>query len=186
VLIRHDTEIQETSSQPPYMRDAETSIERKTFEFVTITGPLVRLGQKGVSKTVRTHIMRDYIRKQTVQVMTGSQETARGINLEEPSRYKGRFRLDSSASKRKSRERKKYSHAMTADGEFDFENGSGSLNTVVDEPPQSLVLFRKYSPRPVYNLTSNSIDPFHSLSIKLEPQSQMLLSYCKLHYHCSF
>jgi hypothetical protein len=121
--------------------------------------------------------MRDYIRKQNRQVITGKSEIVGSTNPEKPSKYKDKFKLDTWSHKtrtkaldaRRSREKRQdESHAVQPQWTT-LEDSAGVLE------------WRYRQPNPVFFLDTRRLDPFESLSVKLGPRSEMLLLHCTYH-----
>lgn len=164
--------------------DESESLESKTFEFVTITSQPSAINRKATSKTVRTQAMRDYLRKQNKEAITGIPEVASAVSLEEPSRYKGRFKLNTwtHKAKRKSVEGRKgrsrdvgeqiKSQAMVVRG------GDVAASLALETQGWNPISPR-HLPNSVFSV-SGRLDPFDSLAIQLGPQSENILNHCQL------
>lgn len=127
--------------------------------------------------------MRDYLRKQNKEAITGVPEVVSNVTLEEPSRYKGRFKLNTwshkaktkATNKRKARSRdvegQAASQAMVLQG-GDLTSSEG-LEDQGRRPINSVRL-----PNPVFS-GNGRLDPFNSLAIQLGPHSENLLVHCQ-------
>ena len=145
----------------------------KTFEFVTITRPSDATNTE-ISKTVRTQAMRDWLRKQNRQAITGVVEAIINVRPEEPARYKGRFKLNTWSHKTKT----KAINARLEKGlPISIKKGANrkgpNVSLKVSPPKQHQSL------NPVYFLDGSRLDPFDSLSIKLGSRSEALLLHCE-------
>jgi hypothetical protein len=156
-------------------------VESKTFEFVTITSQPSALDHNETSKRVRTQAMRDYLRKQNKEAITGVPEVVLPVALEEPSRYKGRFKLNTwthKAQKKSKNARSSKSQNVEeeiADQELiSFSRSAPSLEELGDAG------LRATSPLQFPNPVFSGLDPFNSLAIQLEPHSENLLVHCQL------
>jgi hypothetical protein len=156
-------------------------VETKTFEFVTITSQPSALNRNETSKRVRTQAMRDYLRKQNKEAITGVSEVVSPVALEEPSRYKGRFKLNTWTHKAQ----KKWTNARNKKSQ-DVEEGIADqeLNSLSRSSPSSEgrgdAGWRATSPLQLPNPVFSRLDPFDSLAIQLKPQSENLLIHCQL------
>ncbi|KAH7351275.1 fungal-specific transcription factor domain-containing protein [Rhexocercosporidium sp. MPI-PUGE-AT-0058] len=126
--------------------------------------------------------MRDYLRKQNRQAISGVVEVVESTNPEEPAQYKGKFKLASWTHKSKeksviARREKALNAAVTLPNE-DHRTGEDSVMSNVD--------YQIWQPRktlnPAFALSSGSLDPFDSLSIRLGPLSERLL----VHYNTEY
>ena len=123
--------------------------------------------------------MRDYLRKQHRQAISGVAEVVESTNLKEPAQYKGKFKLASWTHKSKEKSavsrREKLLGAAVILVHNHCRTDEDSVMANVDyEIWQS----RKTS-NPVFALRSGSLDPFDTLSIKLGSLSEKLLVYCQ-------
>ena len=157
--------------------------ERRTFEFVTITSQPSATNRNETSKQVRTQAMRDYIRKQTKEAITGVTEVVSHVNLEEPSRYKGRFKLNTWSHKTKT----KATNARNAklrdlDERETVEEVAvrgqdvAKVGDLEFQGWQAITPMRL--PNPVFS-SYGRMDPFNSLAIRLGPSSENLLIHCQ-------
>ena len=156
-------------------------METKTFEFVTITSQPSALNRNETSKRVRTQAMRDYLRKQNKEATTGVPEVVSPVALEEPSRYKGRFKLNTwthKAQKRSTTARNTKSQHVEK-GIADQALTSLSRSSPSSEEPGHAG-WRGTSPLQLPNPVFSRLDPFDSLAIQLKPQSENLLIHCQL------
>ena len=120
--------------------------------------------------------MRDYLRKQNKEAMTGVPEVVTSVILQEPSRYKGRFKLNTWSHKaklkattaRKARSRGVGGQAPTQEAALHSE-----VAVSVWQPISPLLL-----PKQVFSV-SGRLDPFDSLAIQLGPKDDKLLVHCQ-------
>lgn len=133
----------------------------------------------GTSKQVRTQAMRDYLRKQTKEAITGVPEILPPpVTLEEPSQYKGRFKLNSwtHKAKTKSLNTRKARPRDVEDGvvsqEIVVQRGNGGA-----EDRQAMNAGRL--PNSVFSI-NGLLDPFETLAIQLGPYSENLLVHCQI------
>lgn len=124
--------------------------------------------------------MRDYLRKQNRQAITGVVEVVTSVKPEEPARYKGRFKLNTWSHKAKTKainaRREKGPPTQTK------KKGANRRASAPEQPDASLEISRPnqhQSPNPVFFLDRRQLDPFDSLSIKLGSRSEGLLLHCK-------
>jgi hypothetical protein len=150
-----------------------------TFKFVTITRPSDATNSE-VSKIVRTQAMRDYLRKQNRQAITGVTEVVTSVKPEEPAHCKGRFKLNTWSHKTKT----KATNARREKG-LPIETTAKRTNRKARSPENfdvGIGLWRPdkhQSPNPVHFLDGRQLDPFDSSSIKLGRRSEGLLVHCK-------
>jgi len=117
--------------------------------------------------------MRDYLRKQSRQAATGVPEVVIPTQLDKPSQYAGRFKLNT------------WTHKTTtkALARRALENTQKEASKKARDP--ELAIFNsKYRPkqpekRTTINWTLTSLDPFDSLVVSIKPRSQKLLAHCK-------
>lgn len=170
--------------------DESEPLEAKSFEFVTITSQPSAINRKETSKTVRTQAMRDYLRKQNKEAITGVSEVVSAVTLEEPARYKGRFKLNTwthkakkkatNASNAKSRnvgDRAESQAVVVLGGET---TGSAGLGSQGWKP-----ISANHLPNSVFSVSSR-LDPFDSLAVQLGPHSENLLVHCQLPHDCHY
>ena len=156
-------------------------METKTFEFVTITSEPSALSRNETSKRVRTQAMRDFLRKQNKEAITGVPEVVSPVTLEEPSRYKGRFKLNTWTH----RAQKKSTDARNAKSQ-DIEEEIADQEIIAfsrspNKPSQLGDAGRRStSSRQLPNPVFSRLDPFDSLAIQLKPESENLLIHCWL------
>ena len=152
------------------------------FEFITITRPSDATNTE-VSKTVRTQAMRDYLRKQNRQAITGVAEIVTSVEPEEPARYKGRFKLNTWSHKTKTKAlNARGEKGLTTEATAKISNKKASTPEDADTAHLELSHPKQHrSPNPVIFLDRRQIDPFDSLSIKLGSRSEGLLLYCMFH-----
>ncbi|KUJ17967.1 uncharacterized protein LY89DRAFT_732670 [Mollisia scopiformis] len=169
---------------------AESNLSRrdvKQFEFVTLTSQPTMITTRQTSKTVRKQAMNDYLRKQNRQATTGIVETVESVQLEEPSRYKGKFKLDTWSHKTKTKailaRRTKLSHDESPSANEE------SLPTIGSWAPSSLARVTAWQPIErddllprIFSPSTSSIDPFDTLAIRLGPLSENLL----VHYNTEY
>jgi hypothetical protein len=163
-------------------------LNTRTFEFVTVINEPSVVDRHETSKKVRTQAMRDYLRKQTKEAVTGVPEVVTSVILEEPSRYKGRFKLNtwSHKSKKKGTGARNLEPRGVKRRESTEEVHGGEVVASGWQPIGPLLL-----PNRVFSV-NRILDPFDSLSIPLEPQDEKLLVHCQLplspisnlHLHC--
>ncbi|KAG4431745.1 hypothetical protein IFR05_012779 [Cadophora sp. M221] len=185
---RPGSEFENISKIPSCDPDRTPDIEKKdsllkrNFEFVTLTGQPSAITRSATSKKVRTQAMRDYLRKQHRQAISGVVEVVESTNPEEPAQYKGKFKLASWTHKSKKKSavarREKLLGAAAILSEEDRRTDEDSVMANVDwEIWQS----HKAS-NPVSTVSSGSLDPFDTLCIKLGPLSERLLVYYNTAY----
>lgn len=156
-------------------------METKTFEFVTITGQPSALNRNETSKRVRTQAMRDYLRRQNKEAVTGVPEVISPVALEQPSRYKGRFKLNTWTHKAQ----KKSTNAHNTKSQ-DIGQGIADkeLISLSRKSPSSGERgdagWRATSPLQLPKPVFYRLDPFDSLAIRLKPHSENLLIHCQL------
>lgn len=125
--------------------------------------------------------MRDYLRKQNRQAITGVVEVVASVKPEEPARYRGRFKLNTWSHKTKAKAlNARREKGLTSEATAKRHNRKTSI--LADDDTQ-LVLSRPWenrSPNPVFFLDEYRIDPFDSLVVKLGSRSEQLLLHCKL------
>ncbi|KAE8449819.1 hypothetical protein EG329_007296 [Mollisiaceae sp. DMI_Dod_QoI] len=157
----------------------------KQFEFVTLTSQPTASTLRQTSKTVRKQAMHDYLRKQNRQATTGIVEVVKSVQLREPSRYKGKFKLDTWSHKTKSKaiiaRRAKFSDDQDA-----VVNQNEQLSSMGTSTPDTPAIISKWrpiqrdgSPSRIFSPSAGSLDPFNTLSISLGPLSEKLL----VHYN---
>jgi hypothetical protein len=119
--------------------------------------------------------MRDYLRRQNKEAITGVPEVVSAVTLEEPSRYKGRFKLNTwtHKSQKKSLDARK---AKSRDVEEEDEMTSQELELGRQGWQSSSAL---HLPNPVFSV-SGRLDPFNSLAIQLGPPSEDVFNHCQL------
>jgi hypothetical protein len=170
-------------------KETHTQDDFKSFEFVTVTGQPSPNSRFETSKRVRTQAMRDYLRKQNRQATAGIVEVIAGANPEQPSVYKGKFKLNSWSHKTKSKSMKAR-HARQVEGEVpdageEVVEEAGTSSTKVSRQPSEAWQLRR-SPQPYSELITTRVsllDPFNSLSIELRPLSDRLLVHCQSLFH---
>lgn len=158
--------------QPEEIND--TTIPSLDLEFVITTGP--SKPDNEVSKRIRTQVMRDYLRKQTRQTITGVEEAVMAAKPDEPARFKGRFKLDSWSHKTKT---KSLNARVAREKRLREAEKKAAEKEKVNETVEvgSDIVRRTAS----WEVTPNigGLDPFDSLSVSLKPRSQNLLVYCE-------
>lgn len=136
--------------------------------------------QNGTSKQVRAQAMRDYLRKQTKEAITGVPEVVSAVSLEEPAQYKGRFKLNTWTHKAKTK-------ALNAQKSRsrDLEEGMTAQSLVARgrnggaENQEWQAINPGRLPNSVFSVNGR-LDPFESLAIQLGPHSENLLVHCQL------
>ena len=125
--------------------------------------------------------MRDNLRKQTKEAITGVPEILPPpVTLEEPSQYKGRFKLNSWTHKAmtKSLNTRKARPGDVEDGvvsqEIVVQRGNGGVE---DREWQAMNAGRL--PNSVFSINGH-LDPFETLAIQLGPDSENLLVHCQI------
>jgi hypothetical protein len=157
----------------------DISKDTQKFEFVTITGQPTSIKRNETSKKVRTQAMRDYLRKQNKQAMTGIAEVVTSVNPESPSRYKGRFKLNTwSQAVYKVIRNTKYPETLNETTNGIFSNGSEYGVAGVWRPMKAY-----QSPNTAFYPSPGGLDPFDMLSIKLGPHSERLLVHCQFWFY---
>ena len=132
------------------------------------------------SRKVRTQAMRDYLRKQNKQAMTGIVEVVTSVNPESPSRYKGRFKLNTWSHKNQTKvinkvtRNTKHSETLNETTNGGASNGSDSGVLGVWRPMKAY-----QSPNTAFYPSPGGLDPFDTLSIKLGPHSDRVLVHCQ-------
>ncbi|KAH7399808.1 fungal-specific transcription factor domain-containing protein [Cadophora sp. MPI-SDFR-AT-0126] len=154
--------------------------DKPNFEFVTVTRHPSATTRSATSRKVRTQAMRDYLRKQNRQAISGVVEVLQSTNPEEPEQYKGKFKLNSWTHK--SKEKSVVSRVETlrrADRRVsDVEQAAGEGLKTLDAE-----FWRSFKPSSTaFNLVSGSLDPFNTLAIRLGPASERLL----MHYNTAY
>jgi hypothetical protein len=140
------------------------------LEFVTVTGK-PGINEDETSKRIRTQVMRDYLRKQHRYATTGYDDVMVPVQPENPSKYKGKFKLDTWSHKTKT---KYLTHRPVEKRQKKVEQQSlRSLKSSRSWP-------REVSDQLNIDWTSADLDPFDSLAIKIGPSSQKLLVHCEL------
>jgi len=165
--------------------DLPEPLESRTFEFVTITSQPSTMSQNGTSKQVRTQAMRDYLRKQNKEAITGVPEIVSAVTLEKPSQYKGRFKLNTwthKAKKKSTNSRKTKSQNVEM---LELEVPSQALVTqgasvgLEDQTWQGINAGQ--FPNSVVSI-NRRLDPFDTLAIQLGPHSEKILTHCQSPY----
>jgi hypothetical protein len=155
------------------------------LEFITITGKPSDTNRNETSKKVRTQAMRDYLRKQNRQALSGVVEIVANANPEEPSQYKGRFKLNSWSHKAQT---KSLQSRRVADRKLVVRPRVIELvqpqirpSTAVapDDSVPDVQMWQPQYPNSVFSLDTRRVDPFDSLSINLGPRSEKLLVHCE-------
>ncbi|KAF4628236.1 hypothetical protein G7Y89_g9915 [Cudoniella acicularis] len=164
--------------------------EASALEFVTITGrPSEHYAEN--SKQVRVHAMRDYIRKSK----NGADAViaVKNVHPEEPSRYKGRFRLNTTSHNSKSKAKPK-TRATPKSKDTHPRRISSTPATAIASQSKDLhgdtsdQDFQKedsfgyqQSPKRV-SFLGHWLDPFNTLAVQLTPLSERGF----YHYHTSY
>lgn len=125
--------------------------------------------------------MRDYLRKQTKEAITGIPEILPPpVTLEEPSQYKGRFKLNTwtHKAKTKSLNTRKARPRDVEDGivsqEIVVKRGNGGI-----EDREWQAMYAGRLPNSVFSI-NGLLDPFKTLAIQLGPDSENLLVHCQI------
>jgi hypothetical protein len=124
--------------------------------------------------------MRDYLRKQNKQAITGVVEVVTSVNPESPSRYKGRFKLNTWSHKNQTKGINKVTrnskHPETVN-----ETASGAVSSGTEYGAMGVWRPMKayQSPNTAVYPSPGGLDPFDTLSIKLGPHSERLLVHCQ-------
>ena len=169
----------------------KTNKNAKHFEFVTLTSQPTTATTRQTSKTVRKQAMNDYLRKQNRQATNGTIETigtVESTHSEEPSRYKGKFKLDTWSHKTKTkailarRAKVLNEHGSSVQEEEPSINSPKALTPHSSRHaiPGDSTLSRIFSHR-------SSLDPFNTFAVKLNSSSDQLLVHCTSHpspYQC--
>jgi hypothetical protein len=130
--------------------------------------------------------MRDYLRKQNKQAITGVSEVASAVTLAEPSRYKGRFKLNTWTHKAKKKSldarkaRPRDVEREVASQELILHGGSPRSSSELEGQGWQPINARRL-PNPVFSVNGR-IDPFDSLAVQLGPHSDNLLVHCQSPY----
>jgi len=159
--------------------DTPEPLETRTFEFVTITTQPSTMSQSGTSKQVRTQAMRDYLRKQNKEAITGIPEVLSAVALEEPSQYKGRFKLNTWTHKAKRKSpnaRKQKSRDVEIEVASEALVTQGAKGRMKDESWQAINAGRL--PNSVFSVNGR-LDPFNTLAVQLGPHSEKILTHCQ-------
>ena len=171
-------------SNPDDKSDTAEPLETKTFEFVTITNQPSKVNRDETSRQVRTQAMRDYLRKQTKEAITGVAEVVSAVILEEPSQYKGRFKLNTWTHKTKTKSlnagkarSKDVGEQAARQGMVLNDWGAANFGNLRSHEWQSTRAGRL--PNLVISVNAR-LDPFDSLAIQLGPHSENLLVHCQL------
>jgi hypothetical protein len=154
--------------------------DTQKFEFVTTTGQPTLISRNETSRKVRTQAMRDYLRKQNKQAMTGVVEVVTSVNPESPSRYKGRFKLNTWSHKNQTKALNKVTRNTKPP-----ETLNETANGVASSGSEYRVM-GVWRPMKAYQSLNTAfypspggLDPFNTLSIKLGPHSERLLMHCQ-------
>ncbi|PVH89111.1 hypothetical protein DL98DRAFT_96440 [Cadophora sp. DSE1049] len=156
--------------------------DKPIFEFVTVTRHPSATTRSATSRKVRTQAMRDYLRKQNRQAISGVVEVLQSTNPEEPEQYKGKFKLDTWTHKSKKKaivaKRERLLSADVVPSNEHQDAGEDLTTSIVNhevrQPPRIS--------NSVVDLISDSLDPFDTLAIKLGPSSERLL----VHYNTEY
>lgn len=157
--------------------------ESRTFEFVTITSQPSAINRNETSKQVRTQAMRDYIRKQTKEAITGVPEVISHVNVEEPAQYRGRFKLNTWSHKTKTKAvNARNARLRELNISETPEEVAGSREDVAKVGDLEVQGWQAITPvrlpNPVFS-SYGRMDPFNSLAIRLGPSSENLLVHCQ-------
>lgn len=147
----------------------------KNFEFVTLTDEPSKATRNETSKIVRVHAMRDYLRRQNQEAMTGIVEAPKIFPVKGLSWHKTRFKLNSWTHKTREKAINERQSKKTPSKPRKAKHTSSQPRVGSEE--ESAI----YSvvPSPFLPAVSGSLDPFDSLSVKLGPLSQRLLVHCE-------
>lgn len=130
--------------------------------------------------------MRDYLRKQNREAVTGVAEVVASVNPKEPARYKGRFKLNTWSHKTRTKalnvRRERGIAIEPAPKRF---NKQASTPEDADADLELMHPKQHRTPNPVFFLDGRQLDPFDSLSVELGSRSEKLLLHCKLLLVCS-
>lgn len=177
-----DNGLPDAVNVPKYQPNGSNS-DSKTFEFVTLTSEPTTTRLRETSKTVRKQAMHDYLRKQNRQAVSGIVEVVESTKLEEPSRYKSKFKLDTWSHKTKTkaiiaRQAKESNHAAPTVQEDLMPSNSSTTS-------RELLIVGSWRPierdaqfQRIFSPSASSLDPFDSLAINLGPHSEKLLVHC--------
>lgn len=143
--------------------------EAPMLEFVTITGRPTTKNSPETSRQVRTQAMRDYLWKHK-QASAGVVKIVENVDPEEPSKYKGRFKLDTWSHKTQAKSKHKR--------QVRSENDKGVVHLVgARREGASGVYFP--SPRLSFSFETG-LDPFNALAVPLVSSSDRILQHCEL------
>lgn len=161
--------------------DVAASSNQK-FEFVTLTSEPSTITTRETSKTVRKQAMNDYLRKQNRQATTGIPQVVESVHLDEPSRYKGKFKLNTWTHKTKTKAilARRVKSLEEQDAISDLEDlllPTGSSSTLTIVSPWSLISSDR-PPLRIFSPSTASLDPFNTSAIRLGPNSEKLLVHC--------
>jgi hypothetical protein len=120
--------------------------------------------------------MRDYLRKQNKQAMTGIVEVVTSVNPESPSWYKGRFKLNTWSHKNQAKSINKVTR-NTKNPEAINETTNGVVSNGAMGVWRPMKAYQ--SPNTAFYPSPGGLDPFDTLSIKLGPHSERLLVHCQ-------
>lgn len=157
----------------------------KPLQFVTVTSAKPK-DDKGISKVVRTQVMKDYFWKQR---NPDSSDKAASENPANPSQYKGRFRLNAQVGKQQQpSSRTGAKNAKSRGKRTDDVSRSQRGRIMMPKAPITDMRVHDvdgfFSSTPV-DLLGATWDPFDSFKLKLKPESLKLIYYCELAMECS-
>jgi hypothetical protein len=138
------------------------------LEFVTITGRPTTKNSPETSRQVRTQAMRDYLWKhKQASAGHGVAKILESVDPEEPSKYKGRFRLNTWSHKTKT----KHKRQVRSESDTDVVHlvGARGERASGDQSP---------SPRVSFSF-GTGLDPFNALAVPLVPLSDRILEHCE-------
>lgn len=138
------------------------------LEFVTITGQPTTKNSPKISKQVRTQAMRDYLWKH--KQGRGEANTLESVRPEEPSKYKGRFKLDSWSHKTKTKAKNKQ--------QVHSGNDTNAVH-LIRALGEGAYMVRSPSPGLSFSFRAG-LDPFNTLAVPLLPSSDRILKHCEL------
>ncbi|KAK1255648.1 hypothetical protein MKX07_007907 [Trichoderma sp. CBMAI-0711] len=171
---------------PPLVSDAASSthINHKPLEFVTVS-PAKEKGGKGISKVVRTQVMKDYFWKRRNLEIPDQTPIDQPTN---PSLYKGRFRLNAQPSKSKPKPVSKKTNSRYKASNDAADRAQKGRIVMPRGPITDPSIYDPdgfFASTPV-GLLGGSLDPFDSFALKLKPESLKLIYYYKQSYSKDF
>jgi hypothetical protein len=140
------------------------------LEFVTITGRPTTKNSPETSKQVRTQAMRDYLWKHK-QASSGVVKIVESVDPEEPSTYKGRFKLNTWSHKIKTKS--KHKRQVRSEVDLDVVHLRGTVGEGASGG---------HFPAPRLSFSfGTGLDPFNALAIPLTPSRDQILEHCELY-----